>query len=782
MPKMECNKEDAFRAKEMAEKKFIERDIAGAKKFAMKAQNLFPGLDGLSQFQATLDVYISAEERIDGEVDWYKVLGVEMSANEETVRKHYRKLALILHPDKNKSVGAEGAFKIVSEAWSLLSDKAKRSAYDQKRNLWDIYRKIPNYKSAIPTGQNGFHNLFNNNNSNSTTQKNDMHPQPVPPSHFSKFNTFWTICLFCKTQFEYLRTYINHNLFCQNCRQPFYAVEMPSPSINGNGPSTTWTSHFRGQNSTHHTRIENAHASGKKPVSIANVGPFTHPGTFAKAGDVRSVLSVDPTTGVRGESLKRKIHTFGEAATNLATGSPNACSFTMEKGDRLKKKRRIYDRMNYTGIQMANRNGVGESGTPKGGFETEKGKASASHKFNRARELSQLELRNILMDKAKKDICKKLKDRSIPSAASKVSEQMEKEKEKQKAPLNGMEADGHKWLDTKTKSHMECSLANSNDDPDTKGDDRLSMTVPDPDFHDFDRDRTEKSFGDCQVWAAYDDDDGMPRYYAMIHSVISLKPFRMRISWLNSKSNRELSPLNWIGSGFYKTSGDFWIGKHEVNKSLNSFSHKVNKWAKGTRGTIQIYPSKGEIWAIYRNWSSDWNELTPDEVIHKYDMVEVLEDYNDERGVTVAPLVKVAGFKTVFCRHSDSRKTKRIPREELFRFSHQVPSYLLTGQEGHNAPRGCWELDPASMPLELLRVLTEVEEKETVEHADKAKDPLGDVKKATEEQLIENGETTKEKIAVKGAAKEDVAELRMDKGREIKGDKLIVYKRRRNRN
>ncbi|KAJ8568069.1 hypothetical protein K7X08_020791 [Anisodus acutangulus] len=44
-----------------------------------------------------------------------------------------------------------------------------------------------------------------------------------------------------------------------------------------------------------------------------------------------------------------------------------------------------------------------------------------------------------------------------------------------------------------------------------------SMTVPDPDFHNVDKDRTERSFDDIQVWASYDDDDGMPRYYVMNH-------------------------------------------------------------------------------------------------------------------------------------------------------------------------------------------------------------------------------------------------------------------------
>ncbi|KAF2302661.1 hypothetical protein GH714_000639 [Hevea brasiliensis] len=222
--KMECNKEDAFRAKEVAEKKFIERDINGAKRFAMKAQKLCPGLDGLSQFLATLDVYISAEGRKYGEIDWYGVLGVDPLADEDTIRKHYRKLALTLHPDKNKSVGAEGAFKIVSEAWSFLSDKAKRSTYDQKRNSCDVYEKVPNFKFPMPAGQSGFHNFFCNSKSN-TIQKSAP-PKPAPPPRVPKSETFWTICNFCKVQYEYQRSLAQHTVFCFNCKRSFLAIEI----------------------------------------------------------------------------------------------------------------------------------------------------------------------------------------------------------------------------------------------------------------------------------------------------------------------------------------------------------------------------------------------------------------------------------------------------------------------------------------------------------------------------------------------------------------------------
>lgn len=49
------------------------------------------------------------------------------------MKKQYKKLALLLHPDKYNLNGAEGAFKLVTEAWCMLSDKVKRTSYDQRR-------------------------------------------------------------------------------------------------------------------------------------------------------------------------------------------------------------------------------------------------------------------------------------------------------------------------------------------------------------------------------------------------------------------------------------------------------------------------------------------------------------------------------------------------------------------------------------------------------------------------------------------------------------------------
>ena len=63
--------------------------------------------------------------------DFYQILGISKGANDDEIKKAYRKLALKYHPDKNKTAQAEERFKQIAEAYEVLSDKKKRDIYDQ---------------------------------------------------------------------------------------------------------------------------------------------------------------------------------------------------------------------------------------------------------------------------------------------------------------------------------------------------------------------------------------------------------------------------------------------------------------------------------------------------------------------------------------------------------------------------------------------------------------------------------------------------------------------------
>ena len=64
------------------------------------------------------------------ETKFYDLLGVKPGANDQELKKAYRKLALKFHPDKNPGPDAEGKFKEISMAYEVLSNEDKRRIYD----------------------------------------------------------------------------------------------------------------------------------------------------------------------------------------------------------------------------------------------------------------------------------------------------------------------------------------------------------------------------------------------------------------------------------------------------------------------------------------------------------------------------------------------------------------------------------------------------------------------------------------------------------------------------
>jgi len=69
--------------------------------------------------------------------DYYKILGVERSADDKAIKTAYRKLARKYHPDVAKDKSSVGRFQEVNEAYEVLSDPEKRRRYDTLGADWE---------------------------------------------------------------------------------------------------------------------------------------------------------------------------------------------------------------------------------------------------------------------------------------------------------------------------------------------------------------------------------------------------------------------------------------------------------------------------------------------------------------------------------------------------------------------------------------------------------------------------------------------------------------------
>ncbi|KAL1176329.1 hypothetical protein V6Z11_A04G151200 [Gossypium hirsutum] len=125
---MDGNTTEAERWLTIAEKLLASRDLHGARTLAIRARELAPV--PADQILAVTDTLMAAQSNPQ---DWYGILQlVPLTQSMEVVAGQYRKLAMLLNYGKNGLSFSDQAFRLVSEAWNVLSNPSKKAIYDNE--------------------------------------------------------------------------------------------------------------------------------------------------------------------------------------------------------------------------------------------------------------------------------------------------------------------------------------------------------------------------------------------------------------------------------------------------------------------------------------------------------------------------------------------------------------------------------------------------------------------------------------------------------------------------
>ncbi|ESQ49579.1 hypothetical protein EUTSA_v10019946mg [Eutrema salsugineum] len=700
---MDCNKEEAARAKNLAEKKMSAGDFIGAQKLVTKAQILFPELENILKMTAICDVHSSASKKIKGLDNWYGILQVQFSADALTIKKQYRKLALLLHPDKNKLAGAEAAFKLVGEANRILSDQIKRSQYDIRYRSHLLLARQSNANS-------GRHCSAANN----------------PAENFASGHTFWTCCRNCGQRYKHLKLHMNKIMHCSTCQNSYVACNI---GCDGVPPSRSAAGvrqfQDRGvpsrQNASTGAESESSSAEMDKNETVGGkLNKKNQANQKRGSGDRKPKKDEDCTKNdavgekpQKGEAVTNNSAEIpkpdvlkpqpevDEAETSAAKSMPD---ISASKKNQAAKKRRKAVEESYKSFEFDDSDVVGatnrKSSRKKPQVSYAEGKSCCdfvSPPTKKTKPGCEFESGSNTKQTAEVNKSPELVDSGVSPASSHAYKRKAKEiaksgnedvlsaKNKESEGCDGTGAD--EALSNKIDK-VENGFK-SNENPKT-------VDIPAPEFNVFEAERKTENFAVNQVWSICDPRDGMPRKYARVKKVLDAD-FKLRITYLVPvrKKNDESIP---VACGMFKN------GESEDVEDRSIFSGQM--FHSVCNRMVNIHPRKGEIWAVFRDWNEEWNS-SPEkhELPYKYDFVEIVNDYKEDVGVGVAYLGKLKGFVSRFhWEPQDEICQIQFAPNEMLSFSHRVPAVKMTGKEKECVPAVSYELDIAALPKDISQV------------------------------------------------------------------------------
>ncbi|KAK1318358.1 hypothetical protein QJS10_CPB04g00766 [Acorus calamus] len=537
---------------------------------------------------------------------------------------------------------------------------------------------------------------------------------------FHSASVFWTLCPHCNAKYQYYQNVMNKPITCPNCVKSFVAYEIGSEGAQPKSSmGRTWNQ--SGSFLRQQVPVRGAPNVGQKNVASAtsskrsqgNSGGTGMPAGSSKVNstmvdgglrnkakedvNVNNVTQKEDKAGTKfksvnlqgsekGEQQGRPTSSFG--VKRRKTKAESSDSDDTDSEDIGVEEAILTDNQNATALfsRYPRRSSRHKQGV------TYKEDASDDDDCVQPPDLKRLRK----VGSSDKEDARK--DDVPPSVASVIDNEKGGKQEEGVRDENLRKANkqmqNHK-RDGEVENEANCTIDLTSDSKTIPA----RFDYPDTEFYDFEKVREANKFSVDQIWAIYDDFDGMPRYYARIRKIYSAE-FKLRITWLEADPI-SMNEIVWLENELPIACGNYKLGESEETENRLMFSHIISPSKGRRRNSYELYPRKGETWALFKDWNMKWTSNPDTFRKYDYEIVEVLSDYSWKEGVTVGHMVKVEGFICLFQRSMSEGASFHVPPSEILRFSHPIPSFRLTGQERNDVPAGSLELDPASLPPDI---------------------------------------------------------------------------------
>ncbi|KAK7837114.1 uncharacterized protein LOC111990186 [Quercus suber] len=198
-----------------------------------------------------------------------------------------------------------------------------------------------------------------------------------------------------------------------------------------------------------------------------------------------------------------------------------------------------------------------------------------------------------------------------------------------------------------------------------------------------------------QVWAVNSGKDFLPRQYTRIDDIISES--QVCVTFLEPLPILD-HEIDWKKENLPIVRGKFKVSGASVNLEMSQFSYNVNYQKSTVEPIYEIYPLKGEIWAMYKNWNSRWKRS--DYENYQCQVVEILSHLHERDEITIARLEEVKGCLTFYHRLQIDGfdVTHSVSQSKMLGFSHRILAFRVPGIGKYDIPESSWHLEPNALP------------------------------------------------------------------------------------